>query len=77
MTEVLLPILAKERPQADGVVATWFVTDGQVVTAGQLLAEIQVDKVSQEIPAPVDGVVHLLAAEGTAVPQGSVIARIG
>jgi len=77
MTEVLLPILALERPQADGVVATWFVTDGQVVTAGQLLAEVQVDKVSQEVPAPVGGVVHLLAPEGRAVPQGSVIARIG
>ncbi len=77
MTEVLFPILSRERPEAEGVVATWFVTDGQVVTAGQLLAEIQVDKVSQEVPAPVDGVVHILAAEGDAVPQGSAIARIG
>jgi pyruvate/2-oxoglutarate dehydrogenase complex dihydrolipoamide acyltransferase (E2) component len=76
MTDVLLPILALERPEADGVVATWFVNDGQVATAGQLLAEIQVDKVSQEVPAPVDGVVHLLAAEGDALPQGSAIARI-
>jgi len=77
MTDVLLPILSLERPEADGVVATWFVNDGQVVTAGQLLAEIQVDKVSQEVPAPADGVVHILAAEGAAVPQGSAIARIG
>jgi pyruvate/2-oxoglutarate dehydrogenase complex dihydrolipoamide acyltransferase (E2) component len=77
MTEVLFPVLSRERPEADGVVATWFVTDGQVVTAGQLLAEIQVDKVSQEVAAPVDGVVHILAAEGNPVPQGSAIARIG
>ena len=76
MTEVLFPVLSRERPDAEGVVATWFVTDGQVVTAGQLLAEIQVDKVSQEVPAPVDGVVRILAAEGKGVPQGSPIARI-
>lgn len=77
MTEVLFPILSRERPEAEGVVATWFVTDRQVVIAGQLLAEVQVDKVAQEVPAPVDGVVRLLAAEGDAVRQGSAIARIG
>ena len=77
MTDVLFPILSRERPEAEGVVATWFVTDGQVVTPGQLLAEIQVDKASQEVPAPVDGVVHILAREGEVVPQGSAIARIG
>lgn len=77
MTDVLFPILSRERPEAEGVVATWFVTDGQVVTAGQLLAEIQVDKASQEVPAPVDGVVHILAREGEVVPQCSAIARIG
>ncbi|HEY3545699.1 MAG TPA: lipoyl domain-containing protein [Propionicimonas sp.] len=77
MTEVLFPILSRERPEAEGVVATWFVTDRQVVIAGQLLAEVQVDKVAQEVPAPVDGVVRLLAAEGAAVRQGSAIARIG
>ena len=77
MTDVLFPILSRERPEAEGVVATWFVTDGQVVTAGQLLAEIQVDKASQEVPAPVDGVVNILAREGEVVPQGSAIARIG
>lgn len=77
MTEVLLPVLSRERPEAEGVVATWFVNDGQVVTAGQLLAEVQVDKVSQEVPAPIAGVVHILTAEGDAVRQGSAIARIG
>jgi pyruvate/2-oxoglutarate dehydrogenase complex dihydrolipoamide acyltransferase (E2) component len=76
MTVVPFPALSKERPDAEGVLATWFVTDGATVTADQLLAEVQVDKVSAEVPAPVGGVVHLLVAEEATVTQGSPIARI-
>ncbi len=76
MTEVRFPALSQDRPDAEGVVATWFVQDGQVVTAGQLLAEVQVDKVSEEVPAPADGVVHLRVAEGAAATQGAVIATV-
>ena len=42
----------------------------------QLLAEVQVDKVAAEVPAPHAGVVHLLVEEDTAVTQGTPIARI-
>ncbi len=42
----------------------------------QLLAEVQVDKVAAEVPAPVGGVVHLLVAEDEVVRQGAPIARI-
>ncbi len=76
MTVVPFPALSKERPDAEGVLATWFVSDGATVTADQLLAEVQVDKVSAEVPAPVGGVVHLLVAEEATVTQGSPIARI-
>ncbi|MFI7063751.1 lipoyl domain-containing protein [Kribbella sp. NPDC050124] len=76
MTDVPFPALSTERPDAEGVVATWFVGDGATVTAGQLLAEVQVDKVSADVTAPVGGVVRLLAAEDAAVTQGSSIARI-
>lgn len=76
MTDVVFPSLSKERPDAEGVVATWFVTDGQAVTEGQLLAEVQVDKVSVEVPAPATGVVRLLVTEGAATRQGIALARI-
>lgn len=76
MTEVLFPPLSQERPDAEGVVATWFVDDGAPVVAGQLLAEVQVDKVTVEVPAPASGVVHLLVAEGDAARQGEPIATI-
>jgi pyruvate/2-oxoglutarate dehydrogenase complex dihydrolipoamide acyltransferase (E2) component len=76
MTDVPFPALSKETPDAEGVLATWFVSDGATVTADQLLAEVQVDKVSAEVPAPVGGVVRLLVAEEETVTQGSPIARI-
>ena len=76
MTEVLFPALSKETPGAEGVLSTWFVTDGAVVQPDQLLAEVQVDKVSAEVPAPVGGVVHLLVSEDTTIKQGTPIARI-
>ncbi len=76
MTEVMFPSLSKDRPTAEGVVSTWFVTEGQSVSEGQLLAEVQVDKVSVEVPAPVGGIVHLVVAEDEAVNQGSAIATI-
>jgi pyruvate/2-oxoglutarate dehydrogenase complex dihydrolipoamide acyltransferase (E2) component len=76
MTDVPFPALSKETPDAEGVLATWFVSDGATVTADQLLAEVQVDKVSAEVPAPVGGVVRLLVAEEETVTQGRPIARI-
>jgi len=77
VTEVLFPPLSKEDPDSQGVLSTWFVRDGDRVEADQLLAEVQVDKVAAEVPAPVAGVVHLLVAEEEAVRQGAAIARIG
>ena len=76
MTDVPFPALSKERPDAEGVLSTWFVLDGQTVRADQLLAEVQVDKVAAEVPAPCAGVVHLLVKEEEAVTQGTPIARI-
>jgi pyruvate/2-oxoglutarate dehydrogenase complex dihydrolipoamide acyltransferase (E2) component len=76
MTEVVFPTMSVKDPAAEGVVATWFVADGEQVAADQLLAEVQVDKVSLEVPAPAAGTVHLLVEQDTAVRQGMVIARI-
>lgn len=76
MTDVLFPPLSKETPDAEGVLSTWFVTDGATVAVDQLLAEVQVDKVSAEVPAPAGGVVHLLVDEEATVRQGAAIARI-
>ena len=76
MTDVTFPALSKDSPEAEGVVSTWFVRDGEEVRADQLLAEVQVDKVAAEVPAPRGGHVHLLVEEEATVTQGTPIARI-
>lgn len=76
MIDITFPALSKETPDAEGIVATWFVADGETVKKDQLIAEVQVDKVSAEVPAPAAGTVRLLVAEEAVVTQGTVIARI-
>ncbi|HSF26981.1 MAG TPA: lipoyl domain-containing protein [Actinomycetes bacterium] len=76
MTDVVFPPLSTDDPDGEGVVATWFVRDGEPVAVDQLLAEVALDKVSVEVPAPVAGTVHLLVEEEEVVRQGEAIARI-
>ena len=56
--------------------ARWFVRDGQTVKAGQIIAEVQVEKVSQDVEAPTSGVIHLSVREEEPVRQGALIATI-
>jgi pyruvate/2-oxoglutarate dehydrogenase complex dihydrolipoamide acyltransferase (E2) component len=76
VADVVFPQLSEEDPTAEGVLATWFVSDGEQVASGQLLGEVMVDKVSGEVVAPAPGHVRLLVAEEQAVRQGDVIAQV-
>ena len=76
ITEVPFPIMSEEDPTAEGVVGTWFVNHGEQVVAGQVIAEVQVDKVSRDVEAPVAGVMYQFVAEGVAITQGALLARI-
>lgn len=68
--------MAEDDPTAEGVVGTWFVNHGESVTAGQVIAEVQVEKVSQDVTAPVAGVMYQHVAEGVGIVQGAPLARI-
>ncbi len=76
MTEIPFPVVSAKEPEAEGVLATWFAEDGQQVSSGELIAEVAVDKVDVEVPAPASGVLRLLVAEGDVVKQGTPIARL-
>jgi pyruvate/2-oxoglutarate dehydrogenase complex dihydrolipoamide acyltransferase (E2) component len=76
MTDIVFPAMSKENADAEGVVATWFVSDGESVAEGQLVAEVAMDKVDMEVTAPASGVISLGVAEGAAIRQGGVIATI-
>ena len=76
MADVLFPRLSEKEPTAEGVLATWFVGDGDQVASGQLLGEVMVDKVSGEVVAPTSGRVRLLVGEDQTAHQGDVIAEV-
>ncbi len=76
ITEVTFPTMSSDDPSAEGVVGTWFVNHGESVSAGQVIAEVQVDKVSQDVEAPVAGVMYQYVAEGVGIAQGAPLARI-
>ncbi|MFW2383929.1 MAG: biotin/lipoyl-containing protein [Acidimicrobiales bacterium] len=76
ITEVPFPVMSQDDPTAEGVVGTWFVNHGETVTAGQVIAEVQVQKVSQDVEAPVAGTMYQYVAEGAAIAQGAPLARI-
>lgn len=68
-----MPTLSDEAEE--GVLVTWFVVPGAVVRADQLIAEVQVEKVSAEVYAPADGrVSEVLVQPGDVVRQGAPIA---
>lgn len=62
MSEVRFPALKGAEPDAEGLLATWFVEDGDdVEEEGQLLCEVQVDKTSMDVEGSSAGTVRLKA----------------
>ncbi len=61
----------------EGTVARWLVSEGEMVEVDQPIVEVTTDKVDAEIPAPAAGMIEeIVAAEGTVVEVGGVLARI-
>ena len=76
MAEILFPAMSENDPDAEGVVSTWFVGDGDHVEEGDLIAEVAVDKADMEIVASQSGTIALLVAEDEGVKQNVPIATI-
>ena len=63
-TEILMPALSPT--MEEGTLAKWLVTEGDTVSAGDLLAEIETDKATMEFEAVDEGTVgRILVPEGT------------
>ena len=62
-TEILMPALSPT--MEEGVIVKWFIKEGDKVSAGDLLAEIETDKATMELEAIDDGIVgELIYKEG-------------
>ena len=61
----------------EGTVAAWHVPEGQVVATGQHIADIEIEKSTNELESQASGVMRRhVAPEGTVVPVGGLIGVI-
>jgi len=62
----------------EGVIAKWNIKEGDKVSSGDVIAEVETDKATMEVEAFDDGtVLKILVDEGDAVPLGGLLAVIG
>ncbi len=73
--EVILPKV--DMDMETGQISRWYAKDGDTVTKGQLLFEIETDKAAMEVDAPASGILgDVTAEEGAVVPVGQAVAWI-
>jgi len=73
--DVLMPQLGET--VAEGTVAAWHKQAGDSVEKGDMLLDVETDKVATEITAPVSGVLSIISVpEGETVDVGTVLAVI-
>ncbi len=72
--DVLMPVITEAGEEA--VITAWFVDEGQACSSGQLIAEVQAEKVASEVLAIADGYVVNRVAIGDPVPQDHAICQI-
>jgi pyruvate/2-oxoglutarate dehydrogenase complex dihydrolipoamide acyltransferase (E2) component len=72
--QVLMPIVTE--PGGGAVVTAWFVGDGDPVEPGQLIAEVQAEKVSQDVEAPIGGTLDGCIPINEPVAQGDPICSV-
>ena len=62
----------------EGLITKWLKHEGDKILEGEGLCEVETEKTTDEIQAPVSGtLLKILRNEGTAVPVNAVIAVIG
>ena len=75
VTEVLMPLMGAD--MTEGAIARWLKSEGDDVSRGDILAEVETDKAVVEMEAFGSGILRkVLIAEGVTVPVGQVIAII-
>jgi len=73
-TEIRIPKIGVAMTEA--TLSEWRAADGAVVAAGTPLYEIEMDKATNEIEAPVSGTLRIVGAVGETYAVGALIATI-
>ena len=74
MTRLTLPLLSIS--MEEGTVLAWLVDDGDDVTAGTPVVEIETDKATVQVEAPGSGRIRIVAPVGATLPVDAVLAEI-
>ncbi|MGI9348260.1 MAG: 2-oxoglutarate dehydrogenase complex dihydrolipoyllysine-residue succinyltransferase [Amylibacter sp.] len=75
MTEVRVPTLGESVTEA--ILATWFKKAGDPVIQDEMICELETDKVTVEVAAPVSGILsEIVADEGVTVGVDALLAQI-
>jgi pyruvate dehydrogenase E2 component (dihydrolipoamide acetyltransferase) len=75
MADIVMPRLSDT--MEEGTILRWLVGDGDAVARGQELVEIETDKATMTYESDQEGVVEIVADEGSTLEVGAVIARVG
>lgn len=74
-TELILPKV--DMDMATGKIARWLVAEGDRVTKGQVVFEMETDKAAMEVEAPASGILaRVTGAGGVDIPVGHAVAWI-
>ena len=73
--EITVPVLGESVVEA--TIARWMKKAGEAVAADEPVVELETDKVTLEVPAPVNGTLtDIIAAEGATVEVGALLAMM-
>ncbi len=75
MAEIVMPRLSDT--MEEGTILRWLKSDGELLARGEELVEIETDKATMTYESDQQGVLAIVAAEGSTLAVGEVIARIG
>ena len=72
--EIKVPVVGESITEV--TVSSWRKKDGDAVKMNEVLCELESDKATFELNAEADGILHIVAAEGTTLPIGGIIANL-
>lgn len=73
--EIKIPAVGESITEV--TIAKWLKKDGEAVKRDEVIAELESDKATFELPAEADGTLQIQVAEGETIGIGTVIANIG
>ena len=72
--EIKIPAVGESITEV--TIAKWLKKDGEAVKRDEVIAELESDKATFELPAEIDGILKIRVAEGETIGIGTVIADL-